>query len=76
MFGNYVILTNLNHEEKIFPECQCNPHGSANLTCDRLTGKCDCKNDFIAEDHCDKCIDGYYGFEQNLCGGMKYGSCK
>ena len=63
-------------KNKFFTECQCNHHGSANLTCDRLTGKCDCKNDFIAEDHCDKCIDGYYGFEQNLCLGMNYGSCK
>lgn len=44
-----------------FPSCQrCECNGHADL-CDSRTGRClDCR-DFTIGDHCDRCLDSYYG---------------
>lgn len=41
--------------------CDCNELGSRNATeCNRLTGKCECKNVNIVGLKCDKCRENYY----------------
>ena len=40
--------------------CSCHSDGSDGA-CD-VTGKCTCKNENIAGDKCDTCVENYYGF--------------
>ena len=42
-------------------ECSCNGHGDeTNGVCNSTTGVCFCKDNTYG-DHCEQCIDGYYG---------------
>ena len=42
-------------------ECSCNGHGDETIGfCNSTTGVCFCK-DNTQGDHCEQCIDGYYG---------------
>ena len=42
-------------------DCNCNPDGSEDLTCDAESGKCHCKCD-VEGDKCDTCTAGHHSF--------------
>ena len=48
-----------NPRVQCFP-CDCNPYGSAEMQCDRDTGRCPCK-DGMGGDKCDQCARGFKG---------------
>ena len=41
--------------------CSCSPVGSLSLSCNPLTGQCQCK-DNVQGHKCDQCMDGFYNF--------------
>lgn len=45
----------------IFPVCQCNGHS----TCKNVSNKCDACQNLTEGEHCDKCIEGFYGNPKN-----------
>ena len=53
-------------------DCNCDPNGSEDLTCDAETGQCHCKCNVIG-DKCDTCASGFHNFpaaaDEN-CHGM------
>ncbi|KAL4235534.1 Laminin subunit alpha-2 [Mactra antiquata] len=57
MLGYYG--TALNGDCKL---CDCDPFGSLDLTCNRDTGKCECKNHYTGR-QCDRCEENYWGLE-------------
>ena len=47
-----------------YPDCKpctCNEKGSQNITCNVITGACECKENVTGE-NCDRCAHGFFGF--------------
>ena len=55
--------------------CKCDKDGSKNLDCNSETGDCDCKDHNLQTPNCDKCNDGYYGFNLETKGVCYGESC-
>ncbi len=46
--------------------CQCDPVGTANTTCDPVSGMCQCKPG-VGGVSCDSCMPGFFGFSESGC---------
>lgn len=55
-----LLLLRLHSSLFIHLECNCHPLGSEMAQCDRVTGKCECK-DGMAGKYCDECARGFMG---------------
>ena len=55
-----------------FSDCNCNPKGSKDLTCDSITGQCPCKYAHEGQT-CNKCTPGNFGEPGNCqCNYLYY----
>ncbi|KAK6105271.1 Laminin EGF-like (Domains III and V) family protein [Brugia pahangi] len=54
-----------NPKDKSCRPCGCHPKGSHSATCDKLTGICDCHNNYVGM-QCNRCKDGH-GDIENMC---------
>ncbi|XP_052775570.1 laminin subunit alpha-2-like [Mya arenaria] len=55
--------------------CSCDPFGSLDMTCDRDTGYCKCKEHYTGR-QCDRCEDGFTSVNENYWGLESGQGCK
>ena len=68
-FSSYIKEISLTFTCIKFQECHCDERGSSSLVCDKEDGSCTCNSEYITGTYCDRCIDGWYGFENQPCEG-------
>ena len=56
----------------VLTACECDPVGSSNMQCDKVSGQCVCRDttgNTITGRQCNECIDNYYNLQQSGCTG-------